>query len=289
MNERVMRWFEARGISASTLSAAFVYWDTDKKAIAIPVKRPDGSWFNKYRRDPDRHTGMKYWADAGGSRSLYLSQDLVSARTVYVVEGELDALRVKSAGHKAVSSTTGASNWDEEWTPLFRNKVVYVWYDADETGERGGASAARSIAREAAIVYLVRHDPSLGKDVTDVLTRLGDGILKDDALRLGKVDGITARIVAREPAPAPKPRTQPDAAVPRPPLSAVLEKYGVVLRGRLAKCPLHDDRSPSFSVSEEKGLWYCHAGCGGGDVYTLVEKLEKCGFKEAKKIIEKIC
>lgn len=47
------------------------------------------------------------------------------------------------------------------------------------------------------------------------------------------------------------------------------------------KCPLHEDRSPSFSVNREKNLWYCHAGCGGGDVITLVQKLYKLTFPEA--------
>lgn len=290
MNERIKGWFDARGVSASVLSAAFVHWDDGKKAIVIPVRRRDGTWFSKYRRDPAKKTGVKYWADAGGSRTLYLSQDIQGARDIHVVEGELDALRVKSAGHVAVSSTAGASNWDEAWSELFRNKTVYVWYDADEAGDKGSLAVAGSVARFASIVYRVRHDPEIGKDVTDVLQRLGDSILDEGRIRKGLVPGVRCEAVA---APPPRPLHAPRPTThdgPKPSLTAVLEKYGVTLvRGRVARCPLHDDRAPSLSVSEDKGLWYCHAGCGGGDVYTLVEKMEKCGFKEAKEIISKLC
>ena len=46
-------------------------------------------------------------------------------------------------------------------------------------------------------------------------------------------------------------------------------------------CPFHDEKSPSFSVSPSKGLFYCF-GCGaGGDVIRFVERTENVGFSEA--------
>lgn len=35
-------------------------------------------------------------------------------------------------------------------------------------------------------------------------------------------------------------------------------------------CPLHGDSKRSASVNPEKGVWFCHAGCGGGSVRQLV-------------------
>src|SRR5207253_2733062 len=35
-------------------------------------------------------------------------------------------------------------------------------------------------------------------------------------------------------------------------------------------CPLHPDNRRSASVNVEKGVWYCHAGCGGGSIRQLV-------------------
>ena len=41
----------------------------------------------------------------------------------------------------------------------------------------------------------------------------------------------------------------------------------------LSLCPLHDDTKPSFSPNRGTGLWYCHSGCGGGNVYQLAVAL----------------
>lgn len=36
-------------------------------------------------------------------------------------------------------------------------------------------------------------------------------------------------------------------------------------------CPIHNDTRRSCSLNVRKGVWYCHAGCGGGSVRHLVE------------------
>ncbi|MFA0732019.1 MAG: hypothetical protein LKKZDAJK_000116 [Candidatus Fervidibacter sp.] len=46
-------------------------------------------------------------------------------------------------------------------------------------------------------------------------------------------------------------------------------------------CPFHNEKTPSFYVSPEKGLWYCF-GCGaGGDVIDFVQRIEGLTFSEA--------
>ncbi|MFV0534783.1 MAG: DNA primase [Cumulibacter sp.] len=46
-------------------------------------------------------------------------------------------------------------------------------------------------------------------------------------------------------------------------------------------CPFHDEKTPSFSVSPGRGLFYCF-GCGeSGDVISFVQKMEHVGFAEA--------
>ena len=35
-------------------------------------------------------------------------------------------------------------------------------------------------------------------------------------------------------------------------------------------CPMHKDTRRSASVNIHKGVWFCHAGCGGGSVRQLV-------------------
>lgn len=51
-------------------------------------------------------------------------------------------------------------------------------------------------------------------------------------------------------------------------------------------CPFHADRTPSFSVSDEKGLFHCF-GCGaGGDVFDFVMRRDQLSFSEAVRWID---
>ena len=46
-------------------------------------------------------------------------------------------------------------------------------------------------------------------------------------------------------------------------------------------CPFHQEKTPSFTVSADKGLYYCF-GCGeGGDVVRFLERMENLSFSEA--------
>ena len=46
-------------------------------------------------------------------------------------------------------------------------------------------------------------------------------------------------------------------------------------------CPFHNEKTPSFSVSEDKGFYHCF-GCGEhGDIISFVMKSENVDFKTA--------
>ncbi len=50
-------------------------------------------------------------------------------------------------------------------------------------------------------------------------------------------------------------------------------------------CPFHNEKSPSFSVSQSKQMYYCF-GCGaGGNVITFLQQYENAGFQEAVKML----
>ncbi|MGC8652895.1 MAG: DNA primase [Candidatus Kryptoniota bacterium] len=57
-----------------------------------------------------------------------------------------------------------------------------------------------------------------------------------------------------------------------------LQKRG---RNYVGLCPFHSEKTPSFNVNREKGLYYCF-GCGaGGNVFTFLTQYEHISFGEA--------
>jgi len=48
-----------------------------------------------------------------------------------------------------------------------------------------------------------------------------------------------------------------------------------------ACCPFHGEKTPSFTVNQEKGLFYCFGCQTGGDAFAFVMKLEGLSFNEA--------
>ncbi len=53
------------------------------------------------------------------------------------------------------------------------------------------------------------------------------------------------------------------------------------------KCPFHNEKTPSFMVTRERGSWHCF-GCGrGGDIFTFVQEQEGLDFPEALQLLAK--
>ncbi len=61
-----------------------------------------------------------------------------------------------------------------------------------------------------------------------------------------------------------------------------LDRAGKNLKG---KCPFHNEKTPSFFVSPDRGGYYCF-GCGEkGDIFSFVEKFEGLDFMGAMKLL----
>lgn len=48
-----------------------------------------------------------------------------------------------------------------------------------------------------------------------------------------------------------------------------------------ASCPFHDDKTPSFSVSEKKQIYHCFSCGRGGNVFSFLQEMEGLSFVEA--------
>ncbi|MEX0998643.1 MAG: CHC2 zinc finger domain-containing protein [Thermodesulfobacteriota bacterium] len=60
--------------------------------------------------------------------------------------------------------------------------------------------------------------------------------------------------------------------------SVRLHQYGKTLKGC---CPFHNDHSPSFVVYLKDQRWWCFSCNEGGDIFSFLQKLHNCNFREA--------
>ncbi len=64
-----------------------------------------------------------------------------------------------------------------------------------------------------------------------------------------------------------------------------VKKFGANFK---ANCPFHGEKTPSFVISPQKGIYHCF-GCGvGGDAIKFVQELEKVSYPEALEKIASI-
>lgn len=85
-----------------------------------------------------------------------------------------------------------------------------------------------------------------------------------------------------------------DAIKVRTVLSGLIESYGIEVRrsgigAKKACCPFHKEKTPSFSINDDKGYYHCF-GCGeSGDAIKFVQKMEGLTFVEAVKKLAGRC
>lgn len=171
--QEMLRWFELRGISRETVEAFKIgQLNHEKKGpvIVFPYLVDNELFFMKYRPLHDKK-GM--WTSKDSEPCLFGWHIMPeNARTLVIVEGELDAMAFYQGGVCAVSVPRGGGDgnkqdaWiDAEWDRLQLFDTIYLALDNDEPGQRAAAHIARRLGQHRC--FLVDLGPH--KDANEAL------------------------------------------------------------------------------------------------------------------------
>jgi len=58
-------------------------------------------------------------------------------------------------------------------------------------------------------------------------------------------------------------------------ITDIAKKYGIKVKNNKALCPFHEDKDPSLSLSNEKGLFHCFGCNTSGDIIKFIQMLEE--------------
>lgn len=143
--------------------------------LVIPYLTRSGVTGMRFRVVPPDEHKAKYMGWSGiSSVKLFNPNDLWTTETVFICEGEIDAMTAHQAGLKAVG-VAGVTNWDKNWWRIFRNRNVVILADSDDKGQGVGlAQEIMEVVRDSSLVAM----PS-GHDVSSFVQDAGEQALLD--------------------------------------------------------------------------------------------------------------
>ena len=163
------------------------WWAYGKRGrYSIPILDEEGLIRNIRLYDPlaDGMNKTISWKSGYGRARLF-PIDSLQAQTIFIAEGEKDCILLNQqiqsfaadANWAAITTTSGAATWNDEWSSLFSDKDVVVVYDVDAAGKANAPRVATSVvpfARSVKVVALDLDDVPRG-DVTDYFITAGKG------------------------------------------------------------------------------------------------------------------
>lgn len=160
---------ETRGLSKEVIDKYRLGYHKQKGRFTIPVMQGD-ECVNIRLYSPDKEPKILP-ISPGRSIQLY-PKDQLSNDKVWLCEGEFDALCGISHELNAVTITGGAGSWRDDFTPLFKDKRVYIAYDCDEGGRKGARRIAEILCKIAQ-VRIIDLGLGDGEDITDWFVNYG--------------------------------------------------------------------------------------------------------------------
>lgn len=153
--------------------AVYPYLDEVGNTLFEAVRFPGKRFKQRYHEEdhPDAKADGYVYSLDGIRRVPFRLPELLKAiregKTVYITEGEKDALRItQETGRFATCNPMGAGKWRDEYTPHFAGcKQVIIVQDRDEPGRRHARKVHEALTSIG--VKTIIMQAKIGKDVSD--------------------------------------------------------------------------------------------------------------------------
>ena len=141
--------------------AAYAYHDADGTLLHWVI-RYDPKSFSQCRPDP-ANPKRRIWNMDGVKQIPFQLPELLAAikqgRTIYIVEGEKKATRLRALGLPATCCRGGAGKWCDELNQYLKDADVVILPDNDDTGRNHAIDVAKKLkgyAKSIIILHLPR-------------------------------------------------------------------------------------------------------------------------------------
>ena len=181
--ERIQKYLNSRGIPDHIIDAYKIGYGhfNNRNWITIPVfDQTKKCLFLKLRKDPEDKSNPNkylYYPTGSGQSNIYGWDSINNNDDLLVIcEGEFDSLVLINYGIPAITSTSGASTFKEEWVQhLDKIRKIYVCFDKDEPGKKGSEKVIDILTNKLpeTSIYNIKFPERMteGKDVTDFFTK----------------------------------------------------------------------------------------------------------------------
>lgn len=174
--DQVATYLTGRGIAKTTARMyrlGYVAEGEYAGRLAIPYITADGSVVDIRFRSLDASVTPKYLSRHGAGARLYSVGSILAAGvTLYITEGEIDAMTLNQIGLPAIG-IPGATQWERHWSRLLLDfDHVIVVCDGDQAGVDFG----KKIIEKVENATLIRLPD--GEDVNSIYTTQGEEALK---------------------------------------------------------------------------------------------------------------
>jgi len=145
----------------------YIYTDENGAPVHATI-RYEPKTFRQVALNPNGT--IREWTLKNTRTVLYNLPRILSSDTVYLVEGEKDADRLKSLGFAATTSPMGAGKWRTDYTEILRNKDVIIIPDNDAAGANHADIVSKALLGVAKSVRIAQLTGVANKgDVSDFL------------------------------------------------------------------------------------------------------------------------